>query len=42
MNSVFNSLVYLTPLLGGYIADAYWGRYKTIGKTCVIGVKPAR
>jgi len=28
--SVFNSLVYLTPLFGGYIADAHWGRYKTI------------
>jgi len=29
--AVFNTLVYLTPLLGGYIADASWGRYKTIG-----------
>jgi len=28
--SVFNTLVYLTPLLGGFIADAYWGRYWTI------------
>jgi dipeptide/tripeptide permease len=26
MNSVFVTLVYLTPLLGGYVADASWGR----------------
>ena len=30
MNSVFNTLVYLTPLLGGYVADAHWGRFRTI------------
>jgi proton-dependent oligopeptide transporter, POT family len=26
----FSSLVYLTPLLGAYIADRIWGKYKTI------------
>jgi dipeptide/tripeptide permease len=30
MNSVFNTLVYLTPLVGGYVADAHLGRYATI------------
>ncbi|KZV80330.1 hypothetical protein EXIGLDRAFT_569162, partial [Exidia glandulosa HHB12029] len=29
--TTFNTFwVYLTPLLGAYIADAHWGRYKTI------------
>jgi POT family proton-dependent oligopeptide transporter len=27
---LFMMLTYLTPLLGGWIADRYWGRYKTI------------
>jgi POT family proton-dependent oligopeptide transporter len=26
----FTGLVYLTPLIGGYIADRYWGRIKAI------------
>src|SRR3954462_12820266 len=26
----FNSLVYLAPLLGGWLSDRYIGRYKTI------------
>ena len=26
----FTGLVYLTPLLGGYIADRYWGNRKSI------------
>lgn len=26
----WNGFVYVTPLLGGYIADTFWGRYKTI------------
>ena len=30
MNSVFNTLVYLTPMIGGYVADAHLGRYTTI------------
>ena len=29
--TTFNSFwVYVTPLFGAYIADTYWGRYKTI------------
>eukprot|EP00468_Gymnochlora_sp_CCMP2014_P003213 CAMPEP_0167761064 /NCGR_PEP_ID=MMETSP0110_2-20121227/11947_1 /TAXON_ID=629695 /ORGANISM="Gymnochlora sp., Strain CCMP2014" /LENGTH=712 /DNA_ID=CAMNT_0007647671 /DNA_START=122 /DNA_END=2260 /DNA_ORIENTATION=- len=28
--NIFPAFVYLTPLLGGYLADAHWGRYKTI------------
>jgi POT family proton-dependent oligopeptide transporter len=27
---LFMMLTYLTPLLGGWIADRFWGRYKTI------------
>src|SRR6476620_9350281 len=26
----FNTLVYFLPILGGIIADWYWGKYKTI------------
>ena len=26
----WNGFVYVTPLIGGYIADTFWGRYKTI------------
>lgn len=28
--SYFSALAYCTPLIGGHISDAYWGRYKTI------------
>ena len=28
--NIFTALVYLTPLIGGYVADAYLGRYRTI------------
>jgi POT family proton-dependent oligopeptide transporter len=28
--NLFNAAVYLTPLLGALIADAWWGRYRTI------------
>ena len=27
---IWNGFVYVTPLLGGFIADTYWTRYKTI------------
>jgi len=30
LTNVLPSFVYITPLLGGYIADEYWGRFKTI------------
>jgi dipeptide/tripeptide permease len=28
--SAWSGFAYITPLLGGYIADTYLGRYKTI------------
>ena len=28
--SLFSAAVYLMPLAGGWIADRYWGRYRTI------------
>ncbi|KDD72553.1 proton-dependent oligopeptide transporter, partial [Helicosporidium sp. ATCC 50920] len=28
--NLFEGTCYLTPLLGAWLADAYWGRYKTI------------
>jgi len=30
LNSAFSTLCLLWPLAGGYVADAFWGRYKTI------------
>ena len=27
---LWNGAVYVSPLLGGYMADTYWGAYKTI------------
>jgi dipeptide/tripeptide permease len=27
---VFEGTCYLTPLLGAWLADSHWGRYKTI------------
>ncbi len=34
--SFFNSAVYVTPLLGAWIADVYWGKYNTIIKLSVV------
>lgn len=28
--SLFSGTCYLTPLLGAWLADGYWGRYMTI------------
>jgi dipeptide/tripeptide permease len=30
LNSTFSILCYFTPLVGGWLADAKWGRFKTI------------
>jgi dipeptide/tripeptide permease len=30
LNATFSVLCYFTPLLGGWLADAKWGRFKTI------------
>lgn len=27
---VFEGTCYVTPLLGAYLADSFWGRYRTI------------
>ena len=36
LTSMFSSLVYVTPVLGAYLADAHWGRYKTILFFCIL------
>lgn len=37
--TTFNSFwVYVTPLFGAYVADKYWGRYKTICVSVVIAL----
>lgn len=30
--------VYLVPLVGGYMADAHWGRYTTILYACFLSI----
>jgi proton-dependent oligopeptide transporter, POT family len=30
LTTFYQFWAYLTPILGGYIADTYWGRYNTI------------
>ncbi len=32
------SRVYVTPLLGAYLADTHWGRFKTISIAIVIAL----
>lgn len=34
--SAWSGACYITPLLGGYLADTYFGRYKTIFLFCII------
>ena len=36
LSSLFSSLVYVTPVVGAYVADAHWGRYSTILFFCAI------
>lgn len=41
MYVAFNMISYVSPIVGGWLADAYWGRYKTIltlGSIYIIGV----
>jgi peptide/histidine transporter 3/4 len=38
LSSLFSSFNYITPLVGAYLADARWGRYKTILVFCVVYV----
>ena len=36
LNSLFGALVYITPVLGAYMADVKWGRYRTIKYFCLM------
>lgn len=37
--TTFNTFwVYLTPLFGAYLADTYWGRFKTIGVALAVAI----
>ena len=35
LTGLFGAVVYVTPVLGAYLADAHWGRYSTILFFCV-------
>lgn len=30
INGLFTTIVYITPIIGAYVADVHWGRYRTI------------
>jgi dipeptide/tripeptide permease len=36
LTSLFGAIVYLTPVLGAYVADVYLGRYNTIAVFCAL------
>lgn len=36
LQNMFSFLAYITPIFGGIIADARWGRYKTISVFCAV------
>ena len=36
LTSLFGACVYVTPVLGAYVADVHWGRYKTILVFCIL------
>lgn len=36
LNLLFGSIVYITPVLGAYVADVHLGRFKTIAGFCVL------